>query len=137
MIPPLGIATLKGFLQKHGYSVKTEDLIVKNECLEFYDSYFKTLGKYVPDEKKGNFNNIGHDILQCHMMAYQNYQDEQEYRELVKILIYKSYYTEVSESCVQELNRIMEKGPPLPEKDSFKKEEIDHWAEALQRSLIV
>jgi hypothetical protein len=108
MIPPMGISTLKGFLQEHGYTVKTEDLIVKTECLDFYDSYFRTLGKYVPDEKKGNFNNIGHDVLQCHMMAYQDYRDEGEYRELVKTLIYESYYLEVPESCVGELNKIMD-----------------------------
>lgn len=108
MIPPMGITTLKSFLQKHGYTVKIDDLIVKKECLEFYDNYFKTLGKYIPDEKKGNFNNIGHDVLQSHLMAYQNYTDEKEYRELIKDLIYKSYYVEVEENCVMQLNKIME-----------------------------
>jgi len=108
MIPPMGITTLKGFLKKNGYRVKTVDLIVKQESLEFYSNYFETLGKHITEEKKGNFNNIGHDVLQSHLMAYQKFVDEIEYRALVKDMIYKSYYVEVDDSCVLELNRIMD-----------------------------
>jgi hypothetical protein len=69
MIPPMGITSLKVFLQGHGYEVKTVDLIVKEESLEFYRNYFDTLRECIPEEKQGNFNNIGHDVLQSHMMA--------------------------------------------------------------------
>ncbi|HLP47746.1 MAG TPA: B12-binding domain-containing radical SAM protein [Candidatus Kapabacteria bacterium] len=124
MIPPMGITSLKTFLQKHGYTVKTEDLIVKKECLEFYGIYFETLSKYIPDEKKGNFNNIGHDVLQSHLMAYQNYTDEKEYRELVKDLIYKSYYVEVEDSCILQINEIMA---------NFYNMLRDYWIELLER----
>ncbi|MCP5105344.1 MAG: hypothetical protein GY950_18290, partial [bacterium] len=41
MIPPMGITSLKTFLQSHGYKVRTEDLIVKQECLDFYNNYFE------------------------------------------------------------------------------------------------
>jgi len=107
MIPPMGITSLKTFLQKHGYQVKTEDLIVKDECLTFYHNYFSTLKKGIPEEKRGNFNNIGHDVLQCHMMAHQRYTDENDYVALVKELVYKSYYVEIDDTLAQELNRIM------------------------------
>ncbi len=107
MIPPMGIASLKSFLQSYGYEVKTIDLIVKQECLDFYDNYFTELKKCIPGEKRGNFNNIGHDVLQNHMMAYQKYKNEKEYKELVKILIYKSYYEKVDENRVDALNKIM------------------------------
>ncbi len=107
MIPPMGITTLKAFLQKHGYKVRTVDLIVKEECLDFYNNYFETLKKCVPEEKRGNFNNIGHDVLQSHLMAHWNHSDEGEYEELVKTLIYKSYYVEIEACCARELNRIM------------------------------
>jgi len=107
MIPPMGITSLKGFLQTHGYRVKTVDLIVKKETLEFYSSYFNLLRGCIPEEKRGNFNNIGHDVLQNHMMANLNYQDETEYIELVKILIYKSYYVTVEEVYIRQLNKIM------------------------------
>jgi radical SAM superfamily enzyme YgiQ (UPF0313 family) len=108
MIPPMGITSLKAFLQKQGYVVKAVDLIVKEECLDFYNNYFETLKKCVPEEKRGNFNNIGHDVLQSHLMVHWNYTDEREYIELVKILIYKSYYVNVDECHVIELNQIMD-----------------------------
>ncbi len=122
MIPPMGITTLKAFLQKHGYKVRTEDLIVKNECLDFYNNYFEALKRCVPEEKRGNFNNIGHDVLQCHLMAYQNYQDEEEYIELVKDLVYKSYYVHVEDRHALELNKIM---------DDFYTMLHDYWLELL------
>ncbi|UCH98411.1 MAG: radical SAM protein [Candidatus Aminicenantes bacterium] len=108
MIPPMGITTLKAFLQEHGYKVRTVDLIVKKECLDFYNNYFETLKKCVPEEKRGNFNNIGHDVLQSHLMAHWNHNHKDEYEELVKTLIYKSYYVEVEDCYARELNRIME-----------------------------
>lgn len=64
MIPPMGITSLKQFLQQYGYNVITEDLIVKEECLDFYSEYFRILAKNIPLEKQGNFRNIGHDVLQ-------------------------------------------------------------------------
>lgn len=108
MIPPMGITSLKSFLQLHGYDVKTEDLIVKKECLDFYNSYFAALQACIPAEKQGNFNNIGHDVLQCHMMAYQNKNDEEKYCELVKLLVYNSYYVNIDDRSVNELNKIMD-----------------------------
>jgi radical SAM superfamily enzyme YgiQ (UPF0313 family) len=108
MIPPAGIASLKSFLQSHGYEVKNLDLIVKKESLDFYINYFNELKKCVLEEKRGNFNNIGHDVLQNHMMAHQNYRNENQYIELVKILVYNSYYVKISDSSVRRLNKIMD-----------------------------
>jgi radical SAM superfamily enzyme YgiQ (UPF0313 family) len=107
VLPPVGLARLKSFLQANGYEVRIVDLIVKNETLEFYYGYFDVLRKYIPQEKQGNFKNLGHDVLQNHMMAHINYRDEKEYTELVKILVYKTYYTHVGDSCVRELNEVM------------------------------
>jgi radical SAM superfamily enzyme YgiQ (UPF0313 family) len=108
MIPPMGITSLKAFLQEHGYDVKTVDLIVKEECLDFYNNYFSALKRMVPVEKQGNFNNIGHDVLQSHLMAHWNYTDEKEYMELVKVMVYYSYYVQLEDCHVQQLNEIME-----------------------------
>lgn len=123
MIPPMGISTLKAFLQKNGYTVRAVDIIVKDECLDFYRNYFEVLEKYIPEEKRGNFNNIGHDVLQSHLMAYQNYSDEREYRELVKTMIYKSYYVEIEDTCVLQLNKIM---------SDFYTMLMDYWMELLE-----
>lgn len=108
MIPPMGICSLKTFLQSNGYDVKTVDLIVKQECLDFYDKYFETLKRCVPEDKRGNFNNIGHDVLQAHLMAYWNHDDENEYIELVKEMIFKSYYVQAEDCYVRDLNSVMD-----------------------------
>ncbi|MCP4153641.1 MAG: VacJ family lipoprotein, partial [bacterium] len=42
MIPPTGIASLKTFLQKHGYTVKIVDYIVAEDSLDFYASVRST-----------------------------------------------------------------------------------------------
>jgi radical SAM superfamily enzyme YgiQ (UPF0313 family) len=107
VLPPVGLARLKSFLKPHGYDVKVVDLIVKTETLEFYYGYLNVLKKCIPEEKRGNFNNIGHDLLQKHMMAHLEYQDEKEYCQLVKLLIYKTYYVHVDDSYIHELNKLI------------------------------
>jgi radical SAM superfamily enzyme YgiQ (UPF0313 family) len=104
VLPPVGLARLKSFLQSHGCDVKVVDLIVKNETLEFYYGYFNVLEKCIPTAKRGNFKNVGHDVLESHMMAHMHYEDEEEYIQLVKILIYKTYYVHVDDSFVRQLN---------------------------------
>lgn len=104
VLPPVGLCRIKSFLKPYGYKVKIVDLIVKHEALEFYYGYFDVLKKCVPEHKQGNFKNIGHDVLRNHMMAHINYSDEKEYIELVKILIYKSYYVDIEDSYIRELN---------------------------------
>jgi radical SAM superfamily enzyme YgiQ (UPF0313 family) len=108
VIPPVGLAALKSFLQPHGYQVKTVDMVAKMESLQFYYGYFNVLREYIPEEKRGNFFNIGHDVLQTHMMAHLNYKDEGEYIELVKLVIYNHYYVRVSDDCIRGLNHLIE-----------------------------
>jgi radical SAM superfamily enzyme YgiQ (UPF0313 family) len=107
VLPPVGLARLKRFLQPHGYKIRLVDLIVKNETLEFYYGYFDVLRECITEEKRGNFKNIGHDVLRNHMMAHLNYQDEKEYIELVKELIYKTYYVHVEDSYARRLNEVI------------------------------
>jgi hypothetical protein len=104
VLPPVGLCRLKSFLQPHGYQIKIVDFVVKNEALEFYYGYFDVLKKCIPAEKQGNFKNIGHDVLRNHMMAHLHYTDEREYIHLVKTLIYQSYYVDVDDSYIRELN---------------------------------
>lgn len=108
VLPPVGLARLRSFLQPHGYQVKTVDLIVKNEALEFYYDYFDVLTECIPEQKRGNFKNIGHDVLRNHMMAHINYTDETQYVQLMKTVIYKSYYVDVEETYVRKLNQVVD-----------------------------
>lgn len=107
VLPPVGLTRLKSYLKPRGYEVRIVDLIVKNETLEFYYGYFDVLKQCVPEEKRGNFKNIGHDVMHNHMMAHLHYTDEKEYVELVKILVYKTYYVTIDDSHVRELNKVV------------------------------
>lgn len=107
IVPPVGLAALKSFLQPHGYKVKAVDVISKMESLKFYYDYFDILKKYISNENRGNFYNIGHDILQQHMMAHLNYKDENEYIQLVKSLIYNHYYVNVDDGGILGLNSLI------------------------------
>jgi hypothetical protein len=105
-IPPLGISCLKSFIRPHGFRVKTVDANVESQSRTIYDKYFDTLREYVSEGKRGNFYNIGHEVLQNHMMAHLNYKDEKEYMELVKILVYQTFYCELQQQQVHCLNAI-------------------------------
>jgi radical SAM superfamily enzyme YgiQ (UPF0313 family) len=104
-IPPVGISCLKSFLQCHGFDVTVVDANVEKDSRSIYDRYFDVLRKYVSERKRGNFYNIGHDVLQNHMMAHLHYTDEAEYIELVKTLIFKTFYIEADDQLIDQLNR--------------------------------
>ena len=116
MIPPMGITSLKRYLQGFGHKVKTYDFIVKREFLEFYSDYFDILREHIPLEYRGNFNNFGHDVLQNQMMAHQRATDINEYSKLVKLIIYNHYYFEVKEKCIRDLIELANKYYSLLEK---------------------
>ena len=110
LIPPLGLACLKSFLEPYGCVVKTVDANVENKFREEYDMYFEVLREYIPGDKqtKGNyFYNIGQDVLRNHMMAHLNYEDEAQYIELVKVLVYKTFYCHIEDQVILELNKII------------------------------
>lgn len=107
LIPAQGIASLKSFLQQYGYRVKTIDATSESLFLELYDEYFTKLKEIIPQSHWGNLFNIGHDVLRNHMMAHTNYTDREEYFQLVKLLIYHTYYIQVEEAQVLELNKIL------------------------------
>jgi hypothetical protein len=108
IVPPVGLAALKSFLQPRGYKIKAVDIIAKKESLEFYYEYFDVLAKCIPAEKRRTFYNIGHDLLEKHMMAHLNYTDEKEYIELVKLLIYHHFYVNVQTQYVVVLNQVLD-----------------------------
>ena len=108
LIPPLGIACLKRFLQGYGYDVKTVDANTENRFVDLGRNYFNALKEYVPGNKRGNFMNIANDVLQNHLTAHLNYAEEREYIELVKVLVYQTFFTPVDDRQVSRLNRIVE-----------------------------
>lgn len=110
LIPPMGIACLKSFLQQHGCRVKTADANVSAPFKKIYSRYFEILERVVPANKRGNFFSIGHDVLQNHMTAYLNgkndhNQNKTGYMELVKTLVFKTFYCNIPETHLWELDQ--------------------------------
>ena len=91
LIPPLGISCLKGFLQQHGFRVRTVDFNTGVRFQELYHRYFSRLEGALPEGKRGNLYNIGHGVLQNHLMAHFLRDDESAYRELVRLLIRQNF----------------------------------------------
>ncbi len=109
LIPSQGIASLKSFLQKFGYPVRAVDAAVETRFLQYYDRYFGFLRENIPYHHRGNFYNIGHDVLRNHMMAHINYENRKEYEQLVKILVARTYYCDFDDRQIAGLIDIVDR----------------------------
>jgi radical SAM superfamily enzyme YgiQ (UPF0313 family) len=106
-IPPSGISCLKSFLQEHGFFVKAVNANVETGLNEIYHQYHDLLKLSIPADRMGNFYKIGYDVLRHHTMAYLNYENEKEYIETVKSVIYHTFYVKVKDQQVLELHHII------------------------------
>jgi hypothetical protein len=109
LMPPLGISVLKSYLQQYGYDVTTRDLNTESQFKEPQEKYFRTLKGYVPDSSRGNFYNIGNDVIRNHMMAYLHRApgDEARYTRLVKSIVYQTYFVDIGDEQVREMDRVL------------------------------
>jgi hypothetical protein len=107
LIPPMGIACLKSFLRHHHYTVVTVDANTEKQFRDLYNHYFDTLKEIIPTDKRGNFYSIGQDVFHNHLMAHLNYKRENQYIQLVKILLEKTFYTNEKDEYILKLNRII------------------------------
>lgn len=105
LIPPMGICCLKNYLQKHGYQVKTIDPNTEKPFKAAYQDYFDTLKEIIPENQRGNFFNVGHDVLRNQMMAYLHHTGaKKEYVELVRLIIHRHYFFDANEEQVDRLS---------------------------------
>ncbi len=111
LIPPVGIASLKAFLQPEGFNVKTVDFNT-DQCLDaYYHRYFKILRENIPTDKLGNFYNSGHDVLQNHMTAHLSHtrlNDEDAYRRLIAAVVEQNYGCTIHHDAIRKLNGILD-----------------------------
>jgi len=108
LIPPLGIASLKSDLQRHGFKVKTVDATIESEFKDLYREYFDIIKRNVPENQWGNFYSIGHDVLRDHLMAHLRYRDRKSLVPLVSQLISKTYYWQPAEGEILKLIEIID-----------------------------
>jgi len=107
-MPPLGISTLKSFIEHHGYCVKTIDFNTLNEFEKLKEKYFITVCKITGLENNWSFYNIGREVLQNHMMANINYRNELDYFDLIKNIFEEIYFHSLNKVQFNELNKIIE-----------------------------
>lgn len=107
LIPPNGIATLKSYLVKKGFEVKTRDIIVEKEFQELYDRYFDLLRENINESHHGNLYNMGHEMLTDHMTAHINHRSEGRYMELVKQIVYLAFYVRFDNFLIKKMNGIL------------------------------
>ncbi|HEY6872554.1 MAG TPA: radical SAM protein [Geobacteraceae bacterium] len=107
LIPPLGIACLKSFLQKHGYEVTTADANQQADIWKRYYLYNNALMKCVPEKMRGNFLNTGHNVLRHHCMAFMNKKERDDHLELIKIVVERHYFCDISDEQAAGLDEIV------------------------------
>lgn len=107
LTPPMGISSLKRFIENYGYKVRTADGNIEPRLWELNKKYFDTMKEFIPESNRGNFYNIGYNVLRNHLMAYINKKDEAKHQELVKILIRTHYYSEIDSRQVNILDEIL------------------------------
>ncbi len=105
-IPPMGIACLKSFLSERGYSVKIVDGNTQDSFNELYHRYVDTLKVWIPEENRGNFYNVGQEVLENHVTAMLNRCDDKDYYDLLGLLIKENFYMELARENLEELNNI-------------------------------
>jgi hypothetical protein len=108
LIPPMGISCLHGFLSGHGFNVRKADGNIDKTFMEIIDNYFNTLRQLLPEEKRSNFGNIGKEVLRNHMMAHINRTDQDEYTRLVRVLVLKTFFYDISAEQAAQLSRILD-----------------------------
>ncbi len=108
LVPPQGIAYLKTYLKHNGFEVNTIDANTDVQFKELYTEYFMVLRKHVPENRRGNFYNIGHDVLRNHMIAHIHQEDKDAYMTLVKQIVYNTYFTHLDDEQAGELNALLD-----------------------------
>ena len=107
-IPPMGICCLKTFLEKHGYEVKIFDANVDKRFSELNGRYFELLERAIPESSRGNFFNVGQDMLRGHMMAHLNSKDRNDCLQLTEQLAYQNFFTCVSSHEIEALDVVLD-----------------------------
>lgn len=110
LIPPLGSSCIKSYIKKNGYkNVKVIDANLEPQLWEMSSKYLNMLKKFIPEEKKGNFNMVAYDVFMNHLMVHINYDNEVKYIELMSTLVQTNFFVTITEGQIKELNGIVEK----------------------------
>lgn len=105
LIPPLGIASIKGFIEKYGYHVNIFDANTMNIFKNYQDEFFEKIEELVPPQNRGNLRNIGMDVLTNHLMACVNSGKPDFY--LIELIYYNAFYINISDGDLKIIHNIL------------------------------
>lgn len=105
-IPPVGITSLKSYLEPRGYAVRVADANIEDAFRRVYMRYFDEIRRIVPPGKRGNLYGIGTDVIKNHFMAHLNRQDPESHFGLLKTIVAQTYYTEPDQAQMEALEAI-------------------------------
>lgn len=107
-IPPLGIACIKSYIKKYHYPVKTYDLNNEPEFWQIHHKYIDSLTGSIPENKQGNINTTGFDLLMSHTLAYMNKKGREDYFVLLQEMVFKYFFYTLDLQRVQLLDNLVE-----------------------------
>lgn len=111
LIPPMGLSCLKSYLQQRGYSVKAVDVNVDEGFRCIYDDYFTVLDETIPSENRGNFYNIGIDVMQNHMTAHMQHNNSGTktgcHLELLDQIIRENFFCTLDKVGLKRLDQLV------------------------------
>lgn len=107
LTPPLGISVLKSYLTQHGFDVTTYDFNAENELWGILNRYFEILQTVIPEEQRNNFYMVAYDVLSNQLMAFLHKTSENEYRELVRMLMQKNFFVGIDDEAIVAMDQAL------------------------------
>jgi len=108
LTPPLGISCLKAYLEQYGYDIHTKDYNTISALYAYGNQYISLIKSFIPSNEIGNVSMIGYDILALHLCAYNNRENNDDYYELVRLLILKNFFHKADDGFVEDLCKLVD-----------------------------
>jgi len=108
LIPPFGLANMKGYLNEHNYKTKIFDANIDKKFVKILSNYFNILKKAIPENAQGNLINVGNDLMANHLMMHYNLTNQHDYESVVKDLVYKTYNFTIDSDSISELRFVVD-----------------------------
>jgi radical SAM superfamily enzyme YgiQ (UPF0313 family) len=71
LAPPLGISSLKSYLEQYDYNIVIHDFNTEDILWEILEKYMQILRDAVPVNRQGNFHMVGFDVLSNHLLVIE------------------------------------------------------------------
>ncbi|MBY3203461.1 B12-binding domain-containing radical SAM protein [Rhizobium laguerreae] len=111
LIPPMGLATLKGRLRAEGFSAVTAiDLNTVDVFQTYQRDYYTALGRWIPKANLGVVGKLGFVVLQNHLLAWINSNGNMKtVSRAVGEFVSLVFYVDAHQNLLTELNGIVSK----------------------------